>query len=207
MARAAHSIGLVTGSEHDDQLSSDSFDEPALHDDPTLADWDADEDYEDIEVAGPWRRPLIVGVTVVTLIALALIPIYNVVTARSVADNGLEVCGFDYCIVQEAVQAAGLDLTMSALANTYLDEEEARAFADELVGHLGIEPVGLVVVPDLEGRLGGVYEPETRSISIESPARAWTVLHEVAHAVQSGHGEAFQTIVIELGGWATTSSR
>lgn len=195
----------MTGPENDDQLHSDRFDELSLHDDPALADWDDDEEYEDDEPVSTWRRPLIVGVAVVTVIALAMIPIYNVVTARTVADNGLEVCGFDYCIVQDAVQAAGLDLTMSALANTYLDEDEARAFADELITHLGIEPVSLTVVTDLEGRLGGVYEPETRSIAIESPARAWTVLHEVGHAAQSGHGEEFQAVVIELAGWVGTT--
>lgn len=201
----------MTGTEHDDQPYSDRVDEPATYDEDLegipFADWDDDESDEDDEPAPAWRRPLIVGVAIVTVIALAMIPIYNVVFARSIADNGLEVCGFDYCIVQEAVQAAGLDLTMSALANTYLDEKEARAFAGELTGHLGIEPVGLSVVTDLDGRLGGVYEPGTRSIAIESPARAWTVLHEVAHAVQSGHGEAFQEVVIELAGWAATTVR
>jgi predicted metal-dependent hydrolase len=107
--------------------------------------------------------------------------------------------------VQEAVRDAGLELTMSALANTFLDEEEARAFARDLTNYLGIEAIGLRVVPDLEGRIGGVYDPTTRSISIESPARSWTVLHEVAHAVENGHGEAFRDVVIELAGWVGDS--
>lgn len=210
-AEARHSIGRVTESEHDGQPDSDWIDEFESDvedlDAHPLADWDDEEDPEDDEPPPAWRRPLIVGVAIVTVIALAMIPIYNVVFARSVSDSGLEVCGFDYCIVQEAVRAAGLDLTMSALANTYMDEEEARAFADELTGYLGIEPVELAVVTDLAGRLGGVYEPSTRSISIERPARAWTVLHEVAHAVQTGHGEAFQGIVVELAGWSAMSRR
>jgi len=198
----------VTEPKHDDETNVEWVDDPGIDyedlESYQLSDWSVDEDPEEDWPTPTWRRPLIVGVAIVTVIALAMIPIYNVVFARSVADNGLEVCGFDYCIVQEAVQAAGLDLTMSALANTYLDEQEAREFADELTGHLGIEPVGLAVVTNLAGRLGGVYEPSTRSISIESPARAWTVLHEVAHAVQTGHGQTFQEIVIELAGWVAT---
>jgi hypothetical protein len=54
------------------------------------------------------------------------------------------------------------------------------------------------VVDSLEGRLGGVYDPATRSIEIERPARAWTVLHEVAHVMEGGHGQDFQEVLIEL---------
>jgi hypothetical protein len=196
----------VTGSEHDEQPPSDDAidDAEALGDVAAgypFDDWDDDELFEGEEPVPAWRRPLIIGVSLVTALALALVPLYNVFFARTIADNGLEVCGFDYCVVQEAVRAAGLELTMSALANTFLDEEEARSFAEDLTGYLGIEAVGLRIVPDLEGRLGGVYDPATRSISIESPARAWTVLHEVAHAAETGHGESFRDLVIELAGW------
>lgn len=161
-----------------------------------LDEWDEADDLEPL--APSWRRPLLIGVASVTAIALALVPLYNVFWGRSVADNGLEICGFDYCVVQESVTDAGLDLKMSRLSNTFLDEEEARAFALELTEYLGIEPVGLVVVDELAGRLGGVYEPATRSIQIESTAHAWTVLHEVAHAVETGHGDGFQRVVIDL---------
>jgi hypothetical protein len=204
----------VTGPENGEQPSSDEWDdEPGTEGGAPLdhpgADWvegwdddlDDDEYLEDEYPAPAWRRPLIVGVSVVTALALALIPLYNVLFARTTADNGLEVCGFDYCVVQEAVRAAGLDLTMSAMANTFLDEQEARALAGEMTDFLGIEPVGLRVVADLDGRIGGLYDPTNRSISIESPARAWTVLHEVAHAVETGHGEAFEEVVIELAAW------
>ncbi len=191
----------VTGPDHEDQHPDWwALERP---DGSEMDDWD--EGSEDDEPAPAWRRPVLVAVAIVTAIALASVPIYNVIFARSVADNGLEVCGFDYCVVQEAVRDAGLDSTMSALAHTFLDEAEARAFADELTDHLGIDRIGLVVATRLEGRLGGVYEPSTRSISIESPARAWTVLHEVAHAVQAGHGEAFQEVVIDLAEWSETS--
>lgn len=164
-------------------------------------DWDPeDDDFEPIS-SPAWRRPLLIVVAAVTALALAIVPLYNVFWARDVADNGLDVCGFDYCVVQEAVREAGLDMVMSSLANSFLDEEEARALAHDLTDYLGIDPVGLEVVDDLEGRLGGVYDPTNRVIRIERPARAWTVLHEVAHATESGHGPEFQRVVIELAEW------
>lgn len=161
-------------------------------------EWDLDE--EDIEpIPRPsWRRPLLIAVAAITALAMAIVPLYNVFFSRPVADNGLEICGFDYCVVQDAVRAAGFDVTMSWLSNTYLEEEQARSMADDLTVYLDVEPIGLQVVDDLDGRLGGVYDPAARTISIESPARAWTVLHEVAHSVENGHGEEFQDVVINL---------
>ena len=159
--------------------------------------WD-DEVEEELEPAPSWRRPVLIAVAAVTAVAMAVVPLYNVFFAATVSDEGLEVCGFDYCVVQEGLREAGLDLTMSRLSNTFLEESEARELARELTGHLGIEPVGLVVVQDLDGRLGGLYDRSERSISIERPARAWTVLHEVAHAVETGHGDDFLRVVIEL---------
>ena len=155
--------------------------------------------------APPWRRRLLIAVAGVVVTALLLIPVFNVLSARQVADNGLVVCGFDYCEVQDAVVEAGLDRTMSLLANTFLTEEEAFALASELTSRLGIPPVGLEVLPRLEGSLGGFYDPATRSIKIERPARAWIVLHEVAHAVHSGHAEDFQAVLIEMLGWMSES--
>lgn len=154
---------------------------------------------EEIEPASPtWRRPVLIAVAAITAAAMIIVPMYNVFFAASVADNGLEVCGFDYCVVQEGVREAGLDLTMSRLSNTLLDQSEARALAHALTDYLGIQRVGLVVVDDLDGRLGGVYDRSERLVSIERPARAWTVLHEVAHAVEPGHGREFQEVVIDL---------
>lgn len=172
--------------------------EPWDHDEFVFDPWDPDEaDLEPLPQPR-WRRPLLIAVAVITAVAIAVVPLYNVLFTDTVADNGLEICGFDYCVVQDAVREAGLDLTMSRLSNTFLDEEGARLLADELTTYLGIEDVGLRVVDDLDGRLGGVYDPGSRSITIERPARAWTVLHEVAHAVVGGHGEEFQDVVIEL---------
>jgi hypothetical protein len=163
------------------------------------ADWDGEP--EPVEAAPTWRKPALIIVATITAVAMAAVPLYNVFQARTVAENGLEVCGFDYCVVQEAAVDAGVDLVMSRLWNTLVDEESARLFATDLTDYLGVDPVGLQVVDDLEGRLGGVYDPESRSILIARPARAWTVLHEVAHAAETGHGPDFRELVIELARW------
>jgi len=172
--------------------------EPDDREESLFEEWDLDEDDLEPIPEPAWRRPLLIVVAVITALALAAVPIYNVLFTDTTAENGLDVCGFDYCVVQEGVRAAGLDLVMSRLANTFLTEEEARALADELTGHIGVEPVGLVVVQEIDGRIGGVYDPRTRRVTIESPARAWTVLHEVAHVVAGGHGDDFIAVVVDL---------
>jgi hypothetical protein len=178
--------------------------DPDPHDDEVFDEWDLPDD--DFEPPAPpsWRKPLLIGVAIVTALAMAILPLYNVVIGRPVADNGLEVCGFDYCIVQDAMRDADVDLIMSRLANTFLDDEAARELADQATDYLDVEPVGLQVVDALEGRLGGTFDPTTRSIAIERPARAWTVLHEVAHTVETGHAEGYQEVLAELARWANT---
>jgi hypothetical protein len=178
--------------------------EPGSHDE-LFEEWDlSEEDFEPLSPP-PWRKPLLIVVASLTAIAIAVVPLYNVIFSRSVAENGLEICGFDYCVVQDAMLDAGVDLIMSRLSNTFLDEGEARTLADEAADYLDIAPVGLQVVDDLERRLGGVYDSDTRSILIEQPARAWTVLHEVAHAVEPGHTEAYQEVLADLARWADES--
>ena len=164
--------------------------------------WDVEEDsFEPLEPP-PWRRRLIIAVAALTVMAMALVPLYNFIDRDPpVADNGLEVCGFDYCIVQDGVRFAGLDRAMSRLANTYLTDEETEQLVDVLVTHLGASPLGLVVVDRLEGEIKGQYDPSTQTIFVERPVRAWIVLHEVAHAVSTGHGGDFQEVVIELTRW------
>jgi predicted metal-dependent hydrolase len=122
------------------------------------------------------------------------------------SDSGLELCGFDYCIVQDAVREAGLGVTMSRLANTYLAEDDARLFADALIEYLGVDPVTVEVVDHLERRIAGQYDTASRHITLERPTRAWIVLHEVAHAIASGHGEEFQETAIELADWVSRES-
>jgi len=173
-----------------------------VHDESVFEDWDVGEDsFEPLEVS-PWRRRLIIAVAVLTVIAMALVPLYNLIDRDPpVADNGLELCGFDYCIVQEGVRFAGLDQAMSRLANTYLTDEEAEQLAGDLVTRLGASPVAFVVVDRLEARLKGKYDPSTKTIFVERPVQAWIVLHEVAHTVSHGHGEEFQDVVIDLIRW------
>ncbi len=179
-----------------------------VYDDPILSDWDPEEELlEDLE-APPWRRRLIIAVAVVTVIAMSLVPLYNLIDRGElpVADNGLEICGFDYCVVQDGVNNAGLGLVMSRLANQYLDDGSAEDLAGVLLTHLDEGPVSFVMVERLDRRLEGQYVPATRTILIERPARAWIVLHEVAHTVSGGHGEDFQRTLIELTTWLEGTS-
>jgi hypothetical protein len=176
--------------------------DPDHHDEELFEDWDlSEEDFEPL-APPPWRKPLLIAVAALTAIAMAVVPLYSVFSGRSVADNGLEICGFDYCVIQDAMRETGVDLIMSNLANSFLDDDAARALAIDAADYLDIGPVDLRVVDDLEGRLGGVYDPATRTILIERPARAWTVLHEVAHAVETGHAKAYQDTLADLARWA-----
>lgn len=152
--------------------------------------------------APTWRRPFLIGVAALTAAAMALIPIYNVISGgRRVADNGLEVCGFDYCVVQDAAIAAGLNEEMSALANTFLSDEEAGALAAALLERVGRVDVSFIVVEKLDGDIEGRFDPAAGAITVERPVRAWMIVHEVAHAEQAGHGEEFQRVLIELTRW------
>lgn len=164
-----------------------------MEDDSWFEDGFGDED-EDLEPEVPFRRRTI-AVVIATVVALAMaaVPLWNVIDRGSppVADNGLEICGWDYCRVQDRVREAGLDREMSALANTFLADGEAEAYAHELVEWLGEDPVRVRVVDRLEGRIAGQYESGSRTIWLERPVRAWIVLHEAAHTVAPGHSEEF----------------
>jgi hypothetical protein len=158
----------------------------------------------DLESPGPprWRRPAILTVAAITALALTVVPLYNLFERPpAVADNGLEICGFDYCVVEESVAAAGLAPLMSRLSNTFLDDAETLRLSKDLADFLDVDPVSIAVVDRLGGRLGGVYDPATRSILIERPARAWTVIHEMAHVVATGHGDEFQEVLVGLVRW------
>lgn len=196
MTPAARTIGRVIEDQHPDDHLFEEWEDG----------WDVEE--EDLEPIEPprWRKPLLIAVAVLTAAAMAVVPLYNVFFARTVADNGLEVCGFDYCLIVEAVRDAGLDLTMSRLSNTFLDDAETLELLEAATDYLDVAPVALEVVDELEGRLGGVYDPATRMIRIERPARAWIVLHEVAHVEAGGHDEDFQRVLIELARWADSGN-
>lgn len=183
------------------------FDPDSLELDDSFEDWDSDLDAAEAERDSGWRRWVVGVIAVVVVISLLLVSLSNLVRqgAPPVADNGLAVCGFDYCLVQEAIRAVGLDLEMSRLANTILDDAETRLLADDLASFLGIEPVDISLVDQLEGRLGGFYDPGSRAVVIERPANAWVVSHEVAHSVASGHGIDFQKTLAALVRYVGTS--
>ena len=170
-------------------------------------EWDLEPEPLDGSTHPPWRRTVLIVVAVVTAVAMAMVPLYNLIDGGepAVADNGLEVCGFDYCIVQDAVREAGLDLEMARLANTYLSDEQAAQLAALLTEYLGEPPVGFEVVDRLDRRIEGQYDPAARVIYVERPARAWIVLHEVAHTARGGHDAEFQQVVIELTRWLSDS--
>lgn len=147
-----------------------------------------------------WRRRIIWIVASITVAAMALVPLYNIVNQGRgpVADNGLEVCGFDYCEIQDGVRAAGLDGEMSRLSNIYLSDEDAERLAIDLVEWLDEEPISFEVVDRLDWRIKGQYEPATRTIRVERPVSAWIVIHEVAHVPTQGHGDDFLAVLIDL---------
>jgi hypothetical protein len=156
------------------------------------------------EERGPsWRRRLIPAVTVVALLAMLMLPFYSLIDSvnRPRAENGLEICDFDYCVVQEAVREAGLGTEMTRLASIVLSEEEAARLLHVILAHLEVPPVRFEVVDDLGGRTAGLYEPATRTIRVERPIRAWTIAHEAAHTLASAHGGAFTRVLIEIVTW------
>jgi hypothetical protein len=165
-------------------------------------EWFSPEDEEPLEHP-PWRRRAITAVGLLVAAAMLAVPVWNIIDGATprFSDSGLELCGFDYCVVQEGVREAGQGVTMGRLANTFLSEDDAQQLADSLVGYLGVEPVTVDVVDRLEGRIAGQYNSATRQILLERPVRAWIVLHEVAHTVATGHGEEFIDTLVDLARW------
>lgn len=167
---------------------------PVQEGDHLPEDWFHPEpDAAETPIPPAWRRWLIIGMASLALIGLAGTQVWNLVFGGSppIAENGLEVCGFDYCEVQDAIRAAGLDLEMARLAQTFVDDETALALVETLIAELGEPPVAVEIVNRIEGSVAGDYSPATRTIRLERPLRAWIVVHEVAHTVAPGHGEQF----------------
>lgn len=156
----------------------------------------------------PWRRAVVTTVGVVAAAALLAFPLWQVLDAASpeIADSGLEICNFDYCVVEDAVVAAGLELAMSELSQRLLSLDEARDLAGRLADRLDVPPVTVEVVDRIEGRTSGRYDGSTRTVLVERPIRGWVVLHEVAHTVAGGHDSDFQAVVIDLAGWWVSSA-
>lgn len=160
--------------------------------------WDWVPEDEEAPAEPRWRRSVIVAVATLVVVAMALVPLSNVLRGPPTADNGLEVCGFDYCVVQETLRSLGLEPVVSRLSNTFLEDSEAIDLAEDLLHELGSTDVQVVVLERLEGRIGGIFDPSTRVIYLDRPIRAWTVFHEVAHSVSSGHGDDFRSTLADL---------
>lgn len=146
------------------------------------------------------RRWILWMVAAVTVVALSVVPLYNLFDRAQpqIADNGLEVCGFDYCVVQDGMRSLGADDEMSRLSTVFLTDADAGELVDVLVQGIGEQPVDLVMVNDLDGQIAGQYDPTSRTIYIERQATAWIVAHEVAHVAYGGHGADFQTVLADL---------
>jgi hypothetical protein len=177
--------------------------------DPEVDAWD---DHDDWEVDGwePIGEDPIASRTLPTtwrvmgiLAALSMlaIPLFNLIDARSpqIADNGLEVCRFDYCIVERHVVDAGLARTMAEMSSIIVPDADVQSFVDAMIDVVGGPSVTAQVVDELPGDLGGRYVPAERLIQIDRPATVWIIAHEVAHTVSQGHDEDFQETLVELG--------
>lgn len=145
----------------------------------------------------PWALAVVAGVLVAVMLGGPVLQTIDRAQPE-LAPNGLEVCGFDYCVVLQEVRAAGYGASMLRLAATRLTDAESQAFADDLTARLGERPVPVDVVDRLDGRTSGRFDPGRRVIEIERPADAWVVLHEVAHVASPGHGDAFIETLLTL---------
>lgn len=166
-------------------------------------DWETD-DWEPIRDDSISRRTLPTSWRVIGIIAalsMLAIPLFNLIDARTpqLADNGLEVCQFDYCVVERYVVDAGLGRTMAAMSSRIVPDAEVQSFVDAMIEVVGGPSVTAQVVDELPGDLGGRYSPAERLIQIDRPATVWVIAHEVAHTVSPGHDEEFQETLVELG--------
>jgi hypothetical protein len=166
-------------------------------------DWEVD-GWEPISEDPIGRRTLPTTWRVMGILAalsMLAIPLFNLIDARSpqIADNGLEVCRFDYCIVERHVVDAGLGRTMAEMSSIIVPDAEVQSFVDAMIDVVGGPSVTAQVVDDLPGDLGGRYSSAERLIQIDRPATVWVIAHEVAHTVSPGHDEDFQETLVELG--------
>jgi hypothetical protein len=183
----AHIISYVTDVEPTETPNAESL-EDWLYGDPVVPEESAS------------RRWILWLVAAVTAISLSIVPLYNLFDRAQpqIAANGLEVCGFDYCEVQDGMRSLGAEQAMSRLSTTFLSDESAASLVASLVADLGEPPVALVMVDRLDGQIAGQYDSDLRTIYIERPATAWLVAHEVAHVLEGGHGKAFQELLAQL---------
>jgi hypothetical protein len=118
------------------------------------------------------------------------------------AGEELEVCQWDYCIVHEHIGEDQIENFLYEITPT-----EAQEIADDVVADWQVGPVS-VTSRVLEGDLGGVYDPNEDSITLDQPLIAWSLVHELAHHLVAernpvgveGHGEIFLDTLAELAG-------
>ena len=181
----------VTYDEHD-EFDSDV----EAWDDWETDDWVREDEISSRTLPASWR---VIGI--VAALSMLAIPIFNLIDARSpqIADNGLEVCRFDYCIVEQFVVDAGLGRTMAEMSSIIVPDADVQSFVDAMIDVVGGPSVTAEVVDELPGDLGGRYSPAERLIQIDRPATVWIIAHEVAHTVSPGHDEEFRETLVELG--------
>jgi hypothetical protein len=114
----------------------------------------------------------------------------------------LEVCQWDYCIVHDHIGRERIENFLYEISPS-----EAQAIADEVVADWDISPVS-VSSTRLEGDLGGLYDPNNDTITLDEPLIAWSLIHELAHHVVvdsvspdvEGHGTEFLNTLDTLAG-------
>lgn len=178
---------------------------------PDDTDWDIDE-WEPATDEPILRRRIptswrVVGV--VAAMSMLAIPVVNLIDARSpqIADNGLEVCSIDYCVVERHIIEAGLGRTMAEMAADIVPDAQVQSYVDSMIDVVGGPDVTAEVVDELPGDLGGRYSPASRLIQIDRPATVWIIAHEVAHAVSSGHDDGFRETLADLGRFFEENAR
>jgi hypothetical protein len=118
------------------------------------------------------------------------------------ASEELEVCEWDYCIVHEHIGEERIGPFLYEISPA-----EAQQIADEVVADWEVGPV-TVTSRVLDGDLGGLYDPNNDSITLDQPLIAWSLVHELAHHVVAernpvgveGHGDIFLDTLAELAG-------
>jgi hypothetical protein len=112
------------------------------------------------------------------------------------------VCQWDYCVVHEHIGEDRIEAFLYEITPA-----EAQQIADEVVADW---QVGAVTVSSrvLEGELGGLYDPNNDTITLDQPLIAWSLVHELAHHLVSernpvgveGHGQIFLDTLADLAG-------
>ncbi|HEU4916066.1 MAG TPA: hypothetical protein VFV13_05830 [Acidimicrobiia bacterium] len=118
------------------------------------------------------------------------------------ASEDLAVCRWDYCVVHDRIGEERIEHFVYEITPS-----EAQTIADEVVEDWGVGPVS-VTSRALDGDLGGLYDPNTDSITLDEPVVAWSLIHELAHhlvleqhpATVEGHGDEFLDTLGALAG-------